>query len=544
MKKRIFFLIGISLFILSFNINYSIDFTEDKRFSLNKESVSMIKSIKDNITIDVFLSGKIPPKFRKLNMEIRQRLKLYYNLNNNLHSNFINPFENDDSIDKIVSEMSSYGMKPFYNIDIKNQNVEQNIIFPWIIMNNTKSSILIPIIDSQYSKTDESSIISSINKLDTKLIDGLKRLENNSKSKIAIISSHETSSNLKISDLINSLQLYYEIFIFDIKKYKSNPYETFKYLKTFPLIIISNPRKRFENEEKFILDQYQMNGGSILWMLNSTNFDEDKFMLNGNSEVVNNQLNLDDYFFNQGIKIKNQLILDNYCSPIVIANGEGNETQYIPVPWVYSPMVKPNNSIINNNLEYLLLKYSNPIDTIKNNLKKLALISSSNYNKVQNIPSQVDIQTAIKGSDKFKFSSNLKSMAVLIEGEFNSLYKNKIKPIDNIIKLNKGKSKSIIISDGKFGENQIEKGNPLELGYDKWTNNFYSNKEFLINSVHYLTNNNYFIKEIPRNNKIILFDKLKINNRDKRIVTLILILPVFILFIVYSFVNKYRRNYG
>ena len=132
MKKRIFFLIGISLFILSFNINYSIDFTEDKRFSLNKESVSMIKSIKDNITIDVFLSGKIPPKFRKLNMEIRQRLKLYYNLNNNLHSNFINPFENDDSIDKIVSEMSSYGMKPFYNIDIKNQNVEQNIIFPWI----------------------------------------------------------------------------------------------------------------------------------------------------------------------------------------------------------------------------------------------------------------------------------------------------------------------------------------------------------------------------------------------------------------------------
>ena len=172
-----------------------------------------------------------------------------------------------------------------------------------------------------------------------------------------------------------------------------------------------------------------MNGGSILWMLNSTNFDEDKFMLNGNSEVVNNQLNLDDYFFNQGIKIKNQLILDNYCSPIVIANGEGNETQYIPVPWVYSPMVKPNNSIINNNLEYLLLKYSNPIDTIKNNLKKLALISSSNYNKVQNIPSQVDIQTAIKGSDKFKFSSNLKSMAVLIEGEFNSLYKNKIKRI-------------------------------------------------------------------------------------------------------------------
>lgn len=543
MRKRILLLIGISLFILSYTINYNFDFTQDKRFSLDKESVSMIKNIKDNITIDVFLSGKIPPKFRKLNMEIKQKLNLYYNLNNNLHSNFINPFEGDDSIDKILSEMSSYGMKPFYNIDVKNQNIEQNIIFPWIIMNNGKSSVLIPIMDSQYNKSDESSIISSINKLDSKLIDGLKRLENNSKSKIAIISSHETSSSLKISDFVSSLQLYYEVFIFDIKKYKSNPFETFEYLKTFPLIIISNPKKRFENEEKFILDQYQMNGGSILWMLNSTTFDEDKFKLNGKSEVISNQLNLDDYFFNQGIKIKTQLVLDNYCGPIIIANGDGNKTQYIPVPWVYSPMVKPNKSIINNNLEYLLLKYSNPIDTVKNNLKKLTLINSSNFNKIQNIPSQIDIQTAIKGNNKVKFSTDVKLMSVLIEGEFNSLYRNKIKPIVNIFKLNKGKSKSIIITDGQFGENQIENGNPLELGYDKWTNNFYSNKEFLINSVHYLTGNKNLIKEIPRNNKFILFDKLKINKRDKRLVILILIFPVLILFMLYSFINKYRKNH-
>ena len=286
-----------------------------------------------------------------------------------------------------------------------------------------------------------------------------------------------------------------------------------------------------------------MNGGSILWMLNSTTFDEDKFTLNGKSEVISNQLNLDDYFFNQGIKIKTQLVLDNYCGPIIIANGDGNKTQYIPVPWVYSPMVKPNKSIINNNLEYLLLKYSNPIDTVKNNLKKLTLINSSNFNKIQNIPSQIDIQSAIKGNNKVKFSSDVKLMSVLIEGEFNSLYRNKIKPIINIFKLNKGKSKSIIITDGQFGENQIENGNPLELGYDKWTNNFYSNKEFLINSVHYLTGNKNLIKEIPRNNKFILFDKLKINKRDKRLVILILFFPVLILFIVYSFVNKYRKNH-
>ena len=532
------FLLGIS------SINYKIDLTENKRFTLKNETVSKIRQIDNKINIDVFLSGDLPSSYRKLYNEIKELLNSFNSINKKLNINFINPFGDDLSTQNVISKMSSYGMSPDYILDTNKQSIDQKIVFPWAILNDNKNSILIPLTKSNRGESQEQIIINSIEKLEYKIIDGLDRLTNKKKLKLAFITSHETSPNIKISDWINDLQKYYKVVAFDLKRYKSNPKETFKNLTTFPVIIVSNPKKPFSKEEKFILDQYQINGGNILWLIDTVKIDlELLFKNDGKVLGVKNNLNLDDYFFNYELRINPILTKDIYCAPIIIANGKGNETKYLPFPWVYYPLAKPNKkNIVSSGVEDLLFRFSSPIDTLPGSSNKKILVSSSNYNQYQSIPSMIDLNSAISPINPNKYDLKSKPLIVLSEGNFNSLFKNRIPPIPELNFKNNGKSKFILISDGQFAENQTEGNKPLELGYDKWTNNFYSNKDFLMNSVHYLIDNYKFLKIKSKKVRINLLDIIKVKNRSKFESIIFLILPLIFLIFLKLIIIKSRNS--
>jgi len=532
------FLLGIS------SINYKIDLTENKRFTLKNETVSKIRQIDNKINIDVFLSGDLPSSYRKLYNEIKELLNSFNSINKKLNINFINPFGDDLSTQNVISKMSSYGMSPDYILDTNKQSIDQKIVFPWAILNDNKNSILIPLTKSNRGESQEQIIINSIEKLEYKIIDGLDRLTNKKKLKLAFITSHETSPNIKISDWINDLQKYYKVVAFDLKRYKSNPKETFKNLTTFPVIIVSNPKKSFSKEEKFILDQYQINGGNILWLIDTVKIDlELLFKNDGKVLGVKNNLNLDDYFFNYELRINPILTKDIYCAPIIIANGKGNETKYLPFPWVYYPLAKPNKkNIVSSGVEDLLFRFSSPIDTLPGSSNKKILVSSSNYNQYQSIPSMIDLNSAISPINPNKYDLKSKPLIVLSEGNFNSLFKNRIPPIPELNFKNNGKSKFILISDGQFAENQTEGNKPLELGYDKWTNNFYSNKDFLMNSVHYLIDNYQFLKIKSKKVRINLLDIIKVKNRSKFESIIFLILPLIFLIFLKLIIIKSRNS--
>ncbi len=532
------FLLGIS------SINYKIDLTENKRFTLKNETVSKIRQIDNKINIDVFLSGDLPSSYRKLYNEIKELLNSFNSINKKLNINFINPFGDDLSTQNVISKMSSYGMSPDYILDTNKQSIDQKIVFPWAILNDNKNSILIPLTKSNRGESQEQIIINSIEKLEYKIIDGLDRLTNKKKLKLAFITSHETSPNIKISDWINDLQKYYKVVAFDLKRYKSNPKETFKNLTTFPVIIVSNPKKPFSKEEKFILDQYQINGGNILWLIDTVKIDlELLFKNDGKVLGVKNNLNLDDYFFNYELRINPILTKDIYCAPIIIANGKGNETKYLPFPWVYYPLAKPNKkNIVSSGVEDLLFRFSSPIDTLPGSSNKKILVSSSNYNQYQSIPSMIDLNSAISPINPNKYDLKSKPLIVLSEGNFNSLFKNRILPIPELNFKNNGKSKFILISDGQFAENQTEGNKPLELGYDKWTNNFYSNKDFLMNSVHYLIDNYQFLKIKSKKVRINLLDIIKVKNRSKFESIIFLILPLIFLIFLKLIIIKSRNS--
>ena len=362
---------------------------------------------------------------------------------------------------------------------------------------------------------------------------------------MAFITSHGSSPTNKISDWLNNLQMYYEVTVFDFKKYKKNPKETFDNLLKYPLLIISNPKEIFSSEEKFILDQYQVNGGNILFLIDAVKINIDSlFENNGKTIAVKNNIGLDDYFFNNGLRIKTELIKDIYCSPLVIANGKGGKTQYVPFPWVYYPVSKPKKTTINRtNIGSLWFRFTSPIDTLKNTLNHKYLVTSSNYIQSQVIPSTVDISIATNLLNPDEFNLKSRPLVVLSEGNYESLFKNRISPIPEIKQKDNGISKLVLISDGQFGENQLENNKPLELGYDKWTNNFYSNKKFLMNIVHYLIDKNFINQIGLKKVKIHLFDKAKIKSRFYYSYVLFLITPLlFLIALNYSY-TEFRKKY-
>ena len=236
------------------------------------------------------------------------------------------------------------------------------------------------------------------------------------------------------------------------------------------------------------------------------------------------------------------LIKDVNCAPIVIANGNGSQTQYVPFPWAFYPISKPTNSLINqNNIENLWFRFVSSIDTIESETTKQILVKSSNFSKVQSVSNVINLQTEINRINPDNYNETSKTLAILTEGNYKSLFKNRISPIPGITNIKNGKSKLILIGDGQFGENQIKNNDALELGYDKWTNNFYSNKKFLINVVHYLAKPSNLSKIKLKKVKINLFDQVKINSRNTFEWVLFLFTPLIFLFFLRILINKSRK---
>ena len=519
---------------------FQIDFTEDKRYTLSEETMNQIQKIENPLKIDVFLSGNMPSKYLKFRNEldfILNRIKFY---NKNISLNYINPL-GFEKTDDTVNEMIQFGLPPEIVRENKNGNIKQSLIFPWLVINYGKKSEKILLLQKQLGDNEEEKIFRSLEQLEYKILDGLHKVILKEKKNIAILTSHETTNNIKIADLLQNLKPYYNLGSFDLKNKDVTPKKTIENLKKFDLLVISNPKNSFSQKEKYIIDQFSLSGGKLLWMINGVTINRDSLFNNyGRAYSVGKELNLDDYFFNLGIRIQKKLVKDLYCAPIVLANGQENDTQYIPYPWPYNPLSEPENFIIGKDLGPVLFQFASPIDTLENQLTKTLLIKSSNFTKISTTPSVIELTEAINEIKPNEFKNISKDFGYLIEGRQKSLFTNRIKPFNLKNEINYGLVKLIIFSDGNIAENQIDKGSPLSLGYDKWTNNYYSNKDLIINSIHYLVNNEERLLLRDKNLKVNTIDKIKIKKYASFWKWFMLIIPLLI-GLISGFVIQFLR---
>ncbi len=552
---------AIILLILNFAGGYlfkRFDLTHDKRYTLSPTTLSLIESVEEPLYIDIFLEGEFPGEFKRLQDETRQLLDEFHAYNPNIIFQFVNPLEDDSASEQVIQEFYQNGLTPVsVTVDDKGKQT-QEMVFPWAVASYGDRGAKVQLLKNQMGATTAEKVVSSVQHLEYAFADALNKVTKAKEKKIAIIKGNGELHDLLMADFLQQVRESYYIAPFTLDSVSVNPQKTMADLKAYDLAIIAKPTERFTEEEKEVLDQYIVNGGKTLWMVDAVQIDMDSLYNDtGRTLAFPRDLNLADMFFKYGFRLNPDIIKDEQATPIQLATGaEGSGTQYQQYLWRYAPFVYPDPTVykgadhpIVKNLGGIKFEFANPIDTLKNGIDKKVLLATSQYSKPIGTPVEVQLgmvaeQTSPEDYQGFGFVP----VSVLLEGKFHSMYENRILPFkDSSYKTKGSEAKMIIISDGDIVKNQLDKNyQPLELGYDKWTKNRYDNKEFLMNCVNYLLDDNGLINIRSKDVALPMLDKEKVyeNYTTAQFITVglpILILLLFGLLFTYLRKRKYAK---
>jgi len=527
------------------------DLTQDKRYTLSQTSLNILKEIKQPLIIDVFLKGQFPGEFKKLQTETQQILEEFKAYNKDITFQFVNPIENEEERDTIMASFMERGLTPI-NVTMDDKGKQtQEVVFPWAIATYGNKSVKVPLLKNLMGASTAEKVVSSVQHLEYSFANAFNTVAKAKEKKIAVIKGNGELHDLLMADFIKQVRENYYIGTFTLDSVAKKPSESLAYLKKYDLAIIARPTEKFSDEEKLVLDQFVTNGGKTLWLVDQVNMEMDSLYNDSGATLAYPfDLNLNDMFFKYGVRINPNLVKDLMATPIALATGEqGSATQYTQYPWFYSPMIYPSskNPIVSN-VDGIKFEFTNGIDTLKNGIKKTVLLKSSPYSKVVGTPVEVNLNMVTERPEQSEFTNkgNI-PVAVLLEGKFHSMFENRVLPFAEKSFQAQGKNnKMIVVSDGDVIRNQLDKNyQPLELGYDKWTNKLYGNKEFLMNCVNYLLDDNGLINIRSKEVNLPLLDKEKVyaTYTTSQIITVGLPIVVLGIFgIVFTFLRK--RKYS
>lgn len=547
----------VSLLAILIGINFAghfifkrFDLTADKRYTLSETSLQIVDEIKEPVYIDVFLEGEFPGEFKKLQIETQQLLEEFKAQNSNVIFQFVNPLEEDDNKDETIKSFLDRGLMPV-NVTVNDKGQQtQEVVFPWAIATCGNKSVKIPLLKNMMGASTADKVVGSVQHLEYAFTNAINTVSKEKQKRVAIIKGNGELHDILIADFVKSVRDNYYIGTFTLDSVAKNPTETLKYLKKYDLAIIAKPTEVFTDSEKQVLDQFIVNGGKTLWLLDHVSMEMDSLMQTGENLAFPRNLNLNDQFFKYGIRIKPDLIKDIMNTPISLATGqEGSATQYTQFPWFFSPAVysESSNPIVSN-LDVIKFEFTNPIEPLKNDIKKTVLLTSSKYSKLIGTPSEINLNMVEERPEQKEFvGGGNYPVAVLLEGKFHSVYENRVLAFkDNTFKNSGKESKMIVISDGDVIKNQLDKNfQPLELGYDKWTNNLYANKEFLMNCVNYLLDDTGLINIRSKEVDLPMLDKEKVYTEYtySQVITVGLPLVILVVFgLLFTFLRK--RKYS
>lgn len=548
------FLTIIILILLNFVgtfVFHRFDLTSEKRYTLSDATKKVLKNLNDIVYVKVYLEGEFPAGFKRLRNETKEMLDEFRTYaNDNIEYEFINPSSNSDKKqrEEIYKQLYNKGLLPT-NLEVKEENgTSQQIIFPGAIVSYKGRERPWQLLKTQLGQSSEGQLNNSIQALEYEFASCIRNLNIVMKPEIAFIEGHGELDTLGVKDITEALGEFYIV-----RRIKIN--EQLRALDELKAIIIAKPDSAFSERDKFIIDQYVMKGGKILWAIDPLNTSVDSLKKLRQTMAIGNDLNLDDLFFRYGVRLNPNLILDMQSAGIPINKAMRGERPRIQLmPWIFTPLASPvNKHPISKNLDVVKIEYGSSIDTLATkDVTKSVLLQSSKYTKTLTAPVRVDLNYLTGTPDETKFINSFQSIAVLLEGKFTSLYKNRIPPkisTDSAIgfKEHSVKTNMIVIADGDIIRNDIQPstGKALELGFDKYANQMYGNKNFILNCMNYLCDDSGLMAIRSRELTLRLLDKKKLKNEKLKwqLINTTLPLLIIILFgIIQNFIRK--RKYA
>ena len=550
-NKTILYILGVIVAVVIVNLIASkvyqrFDLTKDHRYTLSKTSKSLITDLDSPLVIDVFLEGDFPSEFRLLQTEVRQIIEEFQLETNQIFINYINPIEDESTRERNIEELTKSGLEPYINTDNSTGKVTQDIIFPWAFASYKDETVKIPLLKRSITQGLQEQINNSVQSLEYAFADGFSKLVNPKEKKIAILKGNGELDDIYIADFLQTVKPYYNLAQFTLDSVATNPQGTLDNLKQYDLIIAAKPSEAFTENEKLVLDQYTMAGGKSLWLTESVIIDKDSLYNDaGTSVSIMRDLKLNDFFFKYGFRVNPTLVKDLFSAPIMLAIGEGSQAQMQPIQWQYSPLAASNpKHPITKNLNLVKFDFASQIDTLKNDIQKTILLQSSPKSNLEGAPKTISLAEVTNAPDESTYNLGPQNLAVLLEGEFTSVYDQRVLPFKVSNFKAKGEpTKIVIISDGDIIKNEVIRNRPQELGFDQLTGKSFGNKEFLLNTVNYLLDDadSGLINIRSKDITIAFLDSDKIEESKGKWQLINIALPLVIL-TVFGFAFNYFRK--
>ena len=551
---QLLFLIILILLInfISHRVYHRIDLTSDNRYTLKSKTREILKGLDDAVYFKVYLTGDMPIGLKRMQTRIREMLNEFrVYAGENIQYRFVNPSEDRSPKERqeFYRDLRKKGLDP---ANIRSRDKEggytQKMIFPGAIVNFGDRQAAVNLLKTNPGLSSERRLNQSLEALEYNLIDAVYKLTIAKKQPIAFITGHGELDQYHVGDITKALSDYYRVERVDLEGITPEVYD-------YKTLIVAKPRKSFNKAEKYCLDQYLMNGGSIFWFLDAVEISIDSLSYKSSTMATMAQLNLGDQLFKYGVRINPDLIKDMQCAIIPVNTSyTGDNPKFSPSPWVYYPLLSsPNNHPVNKNLTMIKARFISSIDTLTAHpgMNKTVLLTSSDNSKSIQIPALVSLKEVEEKITPRAFNESSHIAAVLLEGRFQSVFTNRLvsgleHEAGRDFTSESKASRMIVVSDGDMIKNRVShrggKTMITPLGYDRYARQTYGNKDFIINAMHYLTDKSSLISIRGKEVKMRVLDRSRLAQERVKWQVINLLVPVVFIMFFGLMKNMIRRR--
>lgn len=538
--------------ILSGQWFFRLDLTAEKRYSITNVSKTLVRNLEKPVNITLYLDGELNTGFRKFQKSIVEKIADYNAYSSQLiNLTVFDPYEITDAKrrDELFSELIAKGLQP--------TNIHQNtakgtitqLVFPGVLIEYGDKHLSVNLLQNNPVHY-EVNLNNSIESLEYELTSAFSELMNDKKQTVAFLTGQGELNEFETHEFTKALSEKYQVS-------QVSAQELLAKGEQIKSLIIANPQKPFTEYDKFCIDQYLMGGGRMLLLIDPVSVNLDSLQTGNMTLAFPKNLNLDDQLFRYGIRINADLVQDVECLLISVNTAPaGSPSKFTPAPWYYFPLLVPSeNHVISRNLNRVKSEFVSSLDTVGkgNQIRKSVILGTSAYSLVSPAPVEISLMSINNPPDRRLFRQPSQAVGVLLEGTFESVFKNRI--VDSFgmksseVKTESQETKMIVFSDGNLMANQyrIRNGVPeyMALGYDRFSKQTFGNKALLLNAVNYLCDDEGLMELRSRVFKIRLIDKVRMKEEKGMWQLINVLIPLFLISAfgaVYVYVR--RRKYG
>lgn len=543
-------LIVILLWVIGSKVYFRIDLTAEKRFTLTQETKQILRNLPDEILVKVYLEGDLPSGFKKLRNSVKETLdefRVY--AGDKIQYEFINPADNPDvkTRSQLYSDLYSKGLRPT-NLMMRDEEGgnSEKLIFPSALVSYNGIELPVNFLKNNVGLSAEANLNNSMQTIEYELIKPINNLTSQNIGKVAFIEGHGELDEYEVEDIYKEIANSFDIFRGAITGKPG-------ILDDYKTIVIARPQREFSEADKFVLDQYIMKGGRVLWLVDGVNVSLDSLASGATFAMINN-INLDDMLFTYGVRINPTLVQDIQCNVIPINTAaRGAPAKWSPLPWLYYPIISPLvDHPVSRNLNMVLARFPSSIDTVGTNskVKKTPLLLTSPYTRQVKAPALISLEEVRRTPSRTDMSGGQKTIAVLLEGNFSSVFRNR-QPSGIITGYNAPGLKEsvptrmVVVACGDLIRNDVRMtaGGPVsgQLGYDRYTRQTFGNKDFLMNCIQYLTDDAGLMELRNKNFKLRILDKQRVREERTKWQLINTLLPAVIV-VLFGIYYNYRRR--